>query len=74
MAFHENQIAGLRAELGRLRNEEEEAREKLLQEMKEIQEKREYLLYKKLSGEYYAVSYTHLDVYKRQGLHWIYNK
>ena len=52
VAFHENQIAGLRAELGRLRNEEEEAREKLLQEMKEIQEKREYLLYKKLSGEY----------------------
>ena len=55
MAFHENQIAGLRAELGRLRNEEEEAREKLLQEMKEIQEKREYLLYKKLSGEYYEL-------------------
>ena len=55
VAFHENQIAGLRAELGRLRNEEEEAREKLLQEMKEIQEKREYLLYKKLSGEYYEL-------------------
>ena len=55
VAFHENQIAGLRAELGRLRNEEEEAREKLLQEIKEIQEKREYLLYKKLSGEYYEL-------------------
>ena len=55
VAFHENQIAGLRAELGRLRNEEEEAGEKLLQEIKEIQEKREYLLYKKLSGEYYEL-------------------
>ena len=56
VAFHENQIAGLRAELGRLRNEEEEAREKLLQEIKEISGKAGVSAsYKKLSGEYYEL-------------------
>lgn len=55
VAFHENRIAGLREELERLRTSEFAAREVVINELAAIREQRDYLIYKKLSGEFYEL-------------------
>lgn len=55
IAFHENRIAGLREELECLQRKEVASREDVLKELEEIHKKHDYLIYKKLSGEYYEL-------------------
>lgn len=55
VTFHENRIAGFREELERLRDGEAAAKQTVLQELEELRAKREYLIYKKLSREYYEL-------------------
>lgn len=53
--YNENQIAGFRNELTLLRDAEEAAKEAVTRKLRDLQEQREYLVYKKLSGEYYEL-------------------
>lgn len=53
--FHENRIAGLRNELARLKDEEEAAKEAVCRKLRKLQDERDYLIYKKLSGEFYEL-------------------
>lgn len=62
VAFHENRIAGLRVELERLQGDEIKALEAVLKELNDIKEKRAYLIYKRLSAEYY-------DLEKQKNFH-----